>query len=254
MARHLLLATTALVVLDLVLSSCGGPVAPLTVAAGGLTTDAVLDKLDDKATHIIGQAAAAFSLGTSKAARDAQLLIAAARQEMHDELSNNWDRLDTQKVSILRSLDSSLEEMQKAVRMGGKIEDNVYLDIGSLLQSLPFSRSVPSLRRVEGATQYYKDTGYYRLVLTGNIFDAFQGTGKIEIDGKAVDPSWLNPSPPHDIAVMIPADYLTKRFDDNKLAYVPVSIRARVSNRSSGLFFASSAEFVGEFERIQRGD
>jgi hypothetical protein len=132
------------------LVSCGAVVAPLSVAATGITPSSVLDKLEQKVTNIIGQAAGAASLVSSKAARDVQLLISATRQELHDELGENWDRLDSQKLSILRSIDDSLNRLGQAVQQGGKIEDAIFLDIESLLTKLPFSKETPSIRRVAG--------------------------------------------------------------------------------------------------------
>jgi hypothetical protein len=219
------------------LVACGGPVAPLTVGPTGIATSAILDKLDDKATHVIGEAASAASLVSTKAARDAQLLIGAARQQFHDELNDNWDRLDSQKISILRAIDQSLSRINENVKAGGKIEDKIFLDINAELQRLPFSKDVPSVRRIEGASQYYRETGLYRLVITGSVFTPFGRPASISIDGKEVDSQWLSPTPPYDMVVNIPAEFLRGRFSDNSLSYVPITIKTDVSNRSSKLFF-----------------
>src|SRR5690348_3173379 len=65
----------AFITVFLFTSSCGGPAAPLTVAAGGIAASKVLDKLEEKVTQIIQQAAAAGSLLSTKAARDLDLEI-----------------------------------------------------------------------------------------------------------------------------------------------------------------------------------
>lgn len=243
MRSHRLLLLTLLAISS---SRCG-PVDPLTVAASGITASAVLDKLDEKATHILGQAAGVAGLVTAKAARDLQLLIAAARQELHDELSSNWDRLDSQKISILREIDASTERLNKAIKAGGRLEDTVALDIGELLSRLPFSKRVPALRRIDGATQYFRDAGVYRLVLTGNMFMPFEPGAVLKINGKVVDQTWMNSEPPYGLAVTIPSTFLADSFDDTKLAYVPATLATSVPNRRSALQFWRKAVRPAKF-------
>src|SRR4051812_45922300 len=72
---------------------------PLTVATTGVATSVLLDKMEDKANTIVGNAGSVGSLLTTKAARDIELEITAARQQLHEELNQNWDRLDNEKVS-----------------------------------------------------------------------------------------------------------------------------------------------------------
>src|SRR5260370_7954457 len=103
-------------------AGCFEPAGVLTVAAGGVATSAVLDKLDDKVTHIIQQAAAAGSLLSTKAARDLQLEILAARQQLHDELNQNWDRLDQEKVSGLKALDQAVDQLNQNLNKIGNIQ------------------------------------------------------------------------------------------------------------------------------------
>src|SRR5260370_31089574 len=117
-------------------AGCFEPAGVLTVAAGGVATSAVLDKLDDKVTHIIQQAAAAGSLLSTKAARDLQLEILAARQQLHDELNQNWDRLDQEKVSGLKMLVQAVDQLHQNIKKITYIKDDSYLDVYNKLKAI----------------------------------------------------------------------------------------------------------------------
>src|SRR5262249_22300622 len=130
----------------LCMTSCSSaPIAPLSVAATGVTASFVLDKFDEKVTHIIGQAAAAASLVTSKAARDLQLQVQAIRQQLHDELDHNWDRLDSEKIDVLRQMDSALDRLDKNVERAGSMQDNFALDVDETLNRIPLLKKVQTL-------------------------------------------------------------------------------------------------------------
>src|SRR5882724_5722181 len=96
LVKKILVVTTS-IVLMLNLSACGAPVSGIGVIGGGIATKLLLQDMDDRATHVIQNAAAAGSLLSSKAARDVHLLIDAARQNLHDELDVQWDKLDREK-------------------------------------------------------------------------------------------------------------------------------------------------------------
>src|SRR5947208_2442417 len=86
------------------LSACGGaaPIDPLSVAASGVSTALVLNKMQEIINTALQQAISGASLVESKTARDAELLVDAARAALSEELNKNWDRLDTDKISLLR--------------------------------------------------------------------------------------------------------------------------------------------------------
>jgi len=222
---YLLLAGTLLVFPTLSLA-----IDPLTVAAAGVTTSLLLDKLDEKATHIVQNAGEVGSLVTSKAARDIQLEIMAARQQLHDELNENWDRLDQEKVSALREIDSGLEELTKNIAQGGRIEDDLSLDIDQKLNKIPFLQKSATIRRIWGASQYYRPQGIYVISLHGNIFDQDAGPPEVYVGGKHLpDPPTMKP--PYDVVLNIPVALINDQFHDRKLTYVPVIVKQQVSNR-----------------------
>src|SRR5690242_14791812 len=74
----------------------------LSFVETGVATSVALNKADAVGTHLIQQAGQVSSLTSSKVARDLQLLIDNARQQMNDELNTQWDKLDSQKLSVLR--------------------------------------------------------------------------------------------------------------------------------------------------------
>jgi hypothetical protein len=227
---------------------CGGGAAPLTIAASGITVSSLLDKLDDRISHIIGQAAAAGSLVSSKAARDLQLQIEAARQQLHDEMDHNWDRLGKEKISVLREIDSSISRVEKLVAVGGRMHDDLTLDVSDALNRFPFLKQVWSIRRIEGSSQYYRDDGSYRIVVRSNVVDLSTNKPEIVIGKIKIRPEWIVLHPPHDMSITIPAGEANKYFQESTLAEIPAVIKSVVPNRSSGFEFWKPATRTASFK------
>jgi len=203
---------------------------PVTVAVGGITTSVLLDKMSDKANQLVQNAGSVGSLLTSKMARDIQLEIMAARIQLHDELNQNWDRLDQEKVSGLKEIDTALNQVTNNVGKISQMQDDLVLDVDSTLNSIPFLKNTKTIRRIWGASQYYRPNGIYIVTLHGNIFDAANGTPDVSIGGRHLD---VPPSvrPPYDVTLEIPAYLLNDRFQDRKMVQVPVTVRQRVAAR-----------------------
>jgi hypothetical protein len=212
----------------------------------GVLTSVALDKLQDKADQIIGNAAAAGGLLSAKAARDLQLAIDAARVQLSDELNKNWDRMDQQKISILRALDQQANVIQGAVTQAGRIEDKVYLDADELAGKFPFVKSTPSIRRVDGASQHFKflDGSFYKVDITGNLFKPFGPEAALYLfddtdEHHRIDSSWLVPTPPYTVSVRIPSSVLNGHFQERTLAYVPLIVKTNVEK--SGFIFGKKS-------------
>ena len=176
--------TAAVCVLFFVCSALGpntsGQGGPLSFVAAGVTTEVALDKADEVGTHLIQQAGQTASLVSSKVARDLQLLIENARQQLHDELNDQWDRLDSQKLDMLKEIDKYIAQLNAGMERGGAIEENAYLDLADLAGKLPFSEKEPILRTIKGVTLYSREkSGFYRVSLKGNIFN--QQYGEINV-------------------------------------------------------------------------
>src|SRR5579871_2948168 len=154
-----------------------------TVFAGD-PVSAFLDKLADKAKNVVQDAGGVGSLLVSKAARDMQLEIMAARIQLHDELGKQWDTLDQQKVSVLKEMDSSLDKLHADLGQVSQMQDDLVLDVDSTLNKIPFLKETKTIRRVWGASQYYKPNGIYIVTLHGNIFDAGAGGPDVTVGGR----------------------------------------------------------------------
>jgi hypothetical protein len=132
------------------------------------------------------------------------------------------------------------------------IEDTLVLDIGSLLDSLPFTKKTAlAIRRVDGATQYFRDdSGMYRVVLNGNIFNT--GNPVVVLVDDLPQPrdgtAWSHPTPPYELALQIPAKEVNGLFQDRTLAYLPLVVRAQVSNRNWFFQFWKPAYRTAEFK------
>jgi hypothetical protein len=245
MIRHK--CACALLVVAVLSLQQGLAIDPLTVGAAGITTSLLLDKMADKASQVVQDAGAVGSLVASKAARDIELEIMAARQQLHEELNTNWDHLDQEKVSGLRALDSALDSLTKNVAQAGRIEDDLSLDVDQKLNSIPFLAKSMTIRRIWGASQYYKPQGSYVISLHGNIFDQQAGTPDVYIGGKHLDiPPAMNP--PYDVVLNVPVGLINDKFVDRKLAYVPVVVEQHIRNRDTAFQFWRDAYRLGEFK------
>jgi hypothetical protein len=235
-----LFCTTALI-----LATHSGAIvgALLAIGAAGLTTSALLDKFDAKLRGLIDKATQDGGLLTSKAARDALLLVGAAREQLHDELDTQWEKLDAEKISVLQTIDMQTDKIGKAIEKTEKLEDTIYLDIDHLLSSIPFLKNSASIRRVDGGTQYYKGpAGLYRLVMTGNFFAV--GTNfTAALNGIPLNQASLVPQPPYKMAVSLTASVVNAHFRDQNLgkdrgiAALPLKICGEVPNRTYSFQF-----------------
>jgi hypothetical protein len=212
-------------------SGCGAGAGVLTVAAGGVATSKVLDKLDDKVTHIIQQAAAAGSLLSTKAARDLELEILAARQQLHDELNQNWDKLDQEKVSGLKALDKTVDDLNQNIQKIGTMEDDLSLDVDQKLNAIPFLKKAVTIRRVEGSSQYFRTEGLYVVNVKGNVFSQMADKPTVTVGEQTLDGNSVLLKPPYDLVINIPTDIVKKAFQDRTLSYVPITISQKINNR-----------------------
>lgn len=203
---------------------------PIAIATTGITAGAFLDKLSDKANNVVQNAGAVGSLLTSKAARDIQLEIMAARMQLGDEANSMIDRLDQEKVSCLTEMDKSLNALSKQVQTVSTMQDDLILDIDSTLNGVPFLKTAKTIRRIWGASQYYKPNGIYIITLHGNIFDSDSGNPVVSIAGRPLTTPPMV-TPPYDVRLEIPASLINDQFKDRRVVQIPVSIKQRVSGR-----------------------
>ena len=205
-------------------------VTPLSFAAAGEATSLVLDTAEKKANDFVQQSGNVASLTSSKIARDLQMLISDARQQMHEELSYNRDTLDRKKVGLLRSIDGYIVQLNGMMVKGGLLEEDAYLDIAQLEKNLPFTSVDPVLSSARGTTLVYKQAGIYRVTIRGSIFS---GQAKIALNGVPIGSDVkVVYTPPYEAALDIPAGTLERYFKGAALAYVPVTVDVQVLDRS----------------------
>jgi hypothetical protein len=226
--RSLARNTVSVLIVTVLISNFGGcsaAVPAIGLIGGGVATKALLNDLDDHATHIAQNAAAAGSLLTSKATRDVQLLIDAARQNLHDELNVQWDKLDGEKINLLREINTQLDKIETAGTQFGNLEDKVFLDTDSLVSSLPFASKMPRIRRVDGGSQYYKPDGTYDIRIISNVFVPFGPNATVTVaDAPFPDVKPDTSDPSYGAILKIPAKTLEPYFDDFRLMYTTVAI------------------------------
>lgn len=190
----------------------------------GLTAGFVLDKLEDKVNAVISHAMESGSMVSSKAARDLQMTIQSARIELHDELDDQWDNLNSKQVDLLRELDTRASGVENIVGGVQNVEDTVFLDTSSILDKLNLSDNTPAIRRVDGATLIAPivDETSYPVTIRGNFFS--DKLPIIRVDGKNLDPSLVSFVPPYSARIVIPSRLLESHFQDARLSKVPVQI------------------------------
>jgi len=208
---------------------------------------ATLDKAEDDAQALISQAAGAASLVTTKAARDLELLIQDARQQLHGELNEQEDRLGEQEQMILGTIKQGLAQLHAEINQAGQLKDEIVLDVDDTLSRLPFTKSTPLIQRINGATQYYRDHGLYRVEVLNNFIATAGDIPRVSIEakGKEVDPKTgmetkikvqrilenLVILPPHKLVITLASEEINDQFKDDQLAEIPVTISAKVQNR-----------------------
>jgi hypothetical protein len=228
------LALVVFAVLTLVpINTSQAQLGALSFATAGVATSVALDNAEKKADGLIQKAGAVASLTSAKVARDLEILISDARQQMHEELTANWDTLDKQKVDLLRTIDGYFAQLDGLMAKGGLLEEDAYLDLNQLSSKLPFVTTDPVLRSVRGSTLTYRENGLYRIVMRGSIFGPENGPVKIAFDKSPVGPDVkVVYTPAYEAAIDVPAAYLLRYFDDNKLSYIPVQISVLVPDKS----------------------
>ena len=212
------------------LQSCGGDPVTTTLAIGGagLTTSKLLDKMSDKVQVAIGQAASSGSLAADAAARNLMLVLENERVALDDDLDKRWDRLDREKLDLLKALDAAVD---RADELGGKVQDIqelTFLDAGSLIDKLPFTSKTYALTRVDGATQTFKQAGTYQFKIRGNPFILDGRSVSVYINGKPLRQNAITSQHTFDIDVLVPAAMLATAFDDRKLGVTTLKVAVDV--------------------------
>ena len=202
----------------------------------GIPTKEALDYLEQKANELVQQAASSASLVTDKAARDAQLLIQAAKQALGDEMDKQWDRIDEQKHSLLLEIDRTLQTLDKEVTKIGEIKDGTILDINAVVDRFPFMKPTPKIQRVEGASQFYLDgKGGYRITLSTNLVELHQSPLLVFLDKaeKSLPSDYVVlPGSAHQLVLNLTNEDLGNKFTDFDMAQVKIRLKTDIPNRA----------------------
>jgi hypothetical protein len=232
-------------------TACGGPTSVVAIAGAGDLTSKVLDDMQDQASVLISQAAGAASLVSTKAARDAELLIQVARQDMLEQQNVAWDHLDDQKRSVLVEIYKSLQSIDKDVAKAGDLKDGFVLDISAVMDRLHLGKNIPRIQKVAGASQFYLDGGSYRLDILTNIVDNNSsplqvsiGDRKLKNDEKLLAPQQIiTGQVAHQLSINLHSDDLENRFNKFDLATVPINISTKFSDQPSWYEFWKKPKF-----------
>ncbi|HSW08733.1 MAG TPA: hypothetical protein VLK61_29475 [Aquabacterium sp.] len=215
----------------------------LTVSAPGFPAGFVLDKLNARAAFLAGKAIGDGSLTASKSARELQLMIANTRVALGDTVDERWDKLAADPQALLRALDKKAAITPPDGGERGRIEDRVVLDVSAQLARPPFSDGVPQVRRIEGATQYFRNDGSYRLLIESNLPSAGATAYSLTVAGQPAPAEWLQVTPPNRMALTIPAKALATSFSERALVHVPIELSA-VMPKGSWKFWQSNIRQV----------
>jgi hypothetical protein len=213
----------------------GAQIAPLSFAAAGVSTEMALNKADDMVSQAIMRAGSVGSMTSAKVARDVQLLIADARQNLHEELTDNWNTLDKQKVDVLRVIDEDLVQLNQAMTKGGLLEQDTYLDISRVVATIPWTGSDPVLRSAEGTNLVYRGTGFYRVTLHGNVFDGDVAQMSVKVGDRKLLASEVTISKGRSANALdldLSASTLKPLFKDAQLAFATMRLSLVIPNRS----------------------
>jgi hypothetical protein len=207
----------------------------LSYAAIGIPTSLALDKADDVVSRAIIRAGSEGSMTSAKVARDVQMLIADVRQNLHAELTDNWNTLDAQKVDLLRIIDEDLGQFEKAMVKGGLLEEDAFLDINRVLATIPFTSADPVLRSANGTTLIFRQSGFYRVTLHGNVFDGEVSDMTVSLNNKKLLPNEVVISKgvsANELDLDFSAAYLARLFDEEKLTYAAMRLAVIIPNKT----------------------
>jgi hypothetical protein len=167
----------------------------------------------------------------SKAARDADLVIANLRNELQGVLSDAWDTLDVQKKDALRVareiVNHSIGNQIDAI---SDLESTAYLDVSALLDRLEIFGHSHTIRRVLGASQYYIDSGYHQITIESNFLDPLNRNYKVYFGDASVPDEWSSKlgGNAYSVLLTVPASALAPYFKERELNYVDMIIVAGV--------------------------
>jgi hypothetical protein len=236
---------TALLLYVMIAPGIRAQAAVLTILGAGLTVGEVLDKAEAAATNIISRATEGASLAGSAAAKNALLAAAALRQQLNDDLSKQWDKLDQEKRGMLAALDKVIQDANAGLGRVERLEELATLDAESLIKALsPIASLDYAIKGVDGTAQYFRADGTYRFVLRGNVFDAEGKNYRLRLGCKDAKP-WASPSRQFEIRLNVPAGTLNsfdprrcvglqekaKGFSDRHLGLVYLYVDVDIPNR-----------------------
>lgn len=228
-----------------------GQVAVLTVAAAGVATAEVLKLLEEKISAMIGRAAEAASLTADAAGRNLLLAVQAARQDLNRDLDTQWDRLEGAKLQLVKDLDRYADQLDKDIGKVERIEEYSVLDVEGLIDKLPFTSKAYSIKRVEGASQIFRDVGFYRLIIRSNGLDFAGKAAEFRLGDKLLRPETITQDRQYEMKLTIPADELKDAFQDRGLSYIDLGMRFEVPNRSFWEFWRDATRMAPFTIRIQ---
>jgi hypothetical protein len=165
-----------------------------------------------------------------KSAREVGLLIEdinsdiqANERTIFDFTNETLDRIQSQIDNYLQALGQAQDELLQ-------LEDMAYLDISSIVNSIPFLKDRLFIRSIKGYTQAYRAEGYYTIALVGNAFDT-NAAIEVSIDGKALPATSIQQKRQYETAFTIPSKQLNSYFNDLEIGRVNVEIRASMEKK-----------------------
>ena len=189
----------------------------------------VLDKMQRAGDEIVDRATSDGSLVASKIARDIQILLADARQYLHEELTTSLNDLGDKELSLLAEMDGFIKVARDTTEKGKLIEEKAYLDLNQLAEKFPFTSETKVLRSVKGTSLIYRAEGTYRLKLIGNVFRP--DTGEV---GICKMPTYNE----------VQAQLKLRNWDDGRTEQMKIELCKRIS---SDLVFAAGSDDSEEF-------
>ena len=171
-------------------------------------------------------AAAAGSLVSSKAARDVQMLIDATRQNLHDELDVQWDKLDREKIDFLRALNSQVDRIQDISNQFGILKTTF-----TLIPILCFQACHLLKRCLAYAESTVPLNTSKRMVIststTANVFAPFGAETHVFVGKEEMK---VASKPPYSAILSIPHEKL--QFNDFQTIEVPLTIKTQLEDNS----------------------
>lgn len=219
---------------------------PISVAVTGVVAKQAINQLNDAIAARIGQAASAGDYLLEKNYRQLQMVLSNADIVLKDDINLTFDKLSEHEQTYLRTIESLTNKVDEFQNRVLDLESFAAMDVNTILGVLPgVDGNKFLMRRIDGFSQVYKDSGVYSIRLTGQAFTSSNRVS-VEIAGQPVE---LRPfSQTYVMTAEVPVSIINTSFDDKSVKRTSMKIRSWSKHKKYLGLFGEEEKLDLEYE------